>query len=225
MLFSSNKVFTHAELIQFDKRLLDPLVHKLKSKITGDTKKIVLCGHSFGCVLALRTGKLFQNTYEDIFNTNIIIVGSAPFKHSNDLLYSFSYLHNVKIFIHTTTYELTPSVIFIDCFANRGDSKTHYQPVTYINTHIDKENKHSYTFKTDNDTHYVHDYISSNQTCQEYHSWDNYYKVLSKLYPFKLEGGRIKPNKIKCINTKRYRNVRRSTLRKRKIYKRQRLLQ
>jgi hypothetical protein len=220
VLFSSYEVLTNKKLIQIDTRLLVPLVEKLHTKISNDTdKKIVLCGHSFGCVLALRTGKIFKDKYPEIFDKNIIIVGSAPFKYSNDSN-SFSNLKNVIIFIHTATYEAIPNIIWIDCFANKGDSETNYKPVTYINTHIDQDNKYSYAFKTENDNGYQYDYISSDGLCNYYHRWENYFTVLSKLYPFQVKGGRNKPNKKYIINTKRYRNVRRSTRRKRKIYKR-----
>ena len=61
------------------KNFLQELVNNLLNKYKNSTK-IILSGHSYGCVLALYTGILLQSTNNDFFENKCIILGSGPYQ-------------------------------------------------------------------------------------------------------------------------------------------------
>jgi len=147
IIFSSG-IGSRDYFIQF-KNELTSLVEKIY--IQHHSKKIILCGHSSGCVFSIYTGMIMKDKYNDFFDSNVIIVGSAPFKYSNDVLINFSYLPNVKIFANSIEIsklienseisdligdynpsQLNKEILYADIFITNGPCKYNYEPITYI---------------------------------------------------------------------------------------------
>ena len=92
--------------------------------------KIILCGHSFGCVMALRFGQ-FVRTKDGIneFSKRYIVVGSSPFKCLKPQEQTDnSKLTNVHIFMCEDTNGIDPF-----CSAGPEDAQLYY-PITILNT-------------------------------------------------------------------------------------------
>ena len=64
----------------FFKNLVDKIFN-LNNVKYNDTKKIIISGHSMGCVLSLCLANLIKQRDEVFFKTNIIIIGSAPYNY------------------------------------------------------------------------------------------------------------------------------------------------
>ena len=174
ILFNTGIVFTNDEFQNNKlKSFLQQLIDEILNEHLNPEQKIIICGHSMGCVLSLYTGMMIQKTNEEFFNSKIIIIGSAPFKYSNDSLFTFSYLPNVKIFV---LCRIKDDKAIIDCFVDKGRGKYNYTPLTYFTANengflIDNINKYKKLF--------VHI-----ESCDNWHSWEMYYDVLTKIYPF-----------------------------------------
>jgi hypothetical protein len=176
ILFPTGVVFTNDEFKNIKlKSFLQQLINEILKEDLSSDQKIIICGHSMGCVLSLYTGIIIQQTDENFFNSKIIIIGSAPFKYSNDSLFTFSYLHNVKIFAFCIIKE---NEAFIDCFVVQGPNNFNYNPLTYFT----KDYKDNNSYLIDDINTYT--LFALQEGCDFIHSWENYYSVLTKIYPF-----------------------------------------
>ena len=101
ILFNCGKVFNAEEL--YKSKLIDYLDKLYKNILSYDFDKIVLCGHSMGCVLASRLGHLIYEKDINYFNDKCLIIGSAPFKWLLKSNRTFKNLSNVFIFIYSDT--------------------------------------------------------------------------------------------------------------------------
>ena len=111
---------------------LNHLIDNIMSQTLAVGKKVVLCGHSFGCVLALYTGKLIFEKYRTFFDNHIVIVGSAPFKFL-ETFGDFKHLNNVKVFV-LCTHETGNHVGHIDQYIHKGPIfAATYEPMIYLN--------------------------------------------------------------------------------------------
>ena len=138
LLFSSGVVFD-----------VSTLSDKFASIITEilsyqDYNKIVIGGHSMGCMIALHfANAIYRNPdNRQFFFDKCIVLGSGPYKgyHYDDPL------PNTKIFVSTFINKREPPVLNVDGYFVRssGDLSKHYNPVVFINTDV-------------NDVHFVED--------------------------------------------------------------------
>jgi len=196
ILFSTGPVFTKDEFQNTElKSFLQELISKILQEVLSSEQKVIICGHSMGCVLSLYTGMMIQKTNEDFFNSKIIIIGSAPFKYSNDSL--FSNLPNVKIFVFCQIEDNNDNKknAIIDCFVDKGPNAFNYNPLTYFTE--DYNNNNGILIDNINDYTII---FRNNLICSAMHIWENYYSVLTKIYPFntiKRVGGRIRSHKLR----------------------------
>jgi hypothetical protein len=167
------------------------------------TAKIIICGHSFGCILSLYTGYLLNSQYPELFVSRCIIFGSGPFKFINKEIFAFSKLENVKIFILGRIID--EREILLDCYSNLGPGNYIYEPITYILINYETEKIISINDITGYSINYLNDFW-----CDGFHSWKNYYinliriygifirnKLLDTIFIYKNFGGRITKRKIK----------------------------
>lgn len=185
-IFDENYIETNNELKKFINDLRDKILnHQMKPN-----QKIIICGHSLGCVLSLYTAMALKDKNKDFFNSNIIIIGSAPFKYSKNE--DFNYLTNVKIFAIGLKLENT---VYVDCFLYKGpNGLNNYKPLTYIiqtGSNLDTYETYIDEIK-DNETDITPVPIMNNDYCEMYHNWKNYYDFLIKKYPFDKKGGKYR---------------------------------
>jgi hypothetical protein len=186
-IFDKNYIETNNDLKKFINDLRDKILnHQMKPN-----QKIIICGHSLGCVLSLYTAMALKAKNEDFFNSNIIIIGSAPFKYSKNE--DFNYLTNVKIFAIGLKLENT---VYVDCFLYKGpDGLNNYKPLTYIiQTGSSLDTYETYI----DEIEIIPVPIVSNDYCEMYHNWKNYYDFLIKKYPFDKKGGKYRSSKKRC---------------------------
>lgn len=99
-----------------------------------DYNKIVIGGHSMGCMIALHfANAVFRNPdNRQFFFDKCIVLGSGPYRgyHYDDPL------PNTKIFVSTFIKQREPPVLNVDgyFFRSSGDLSKHYDPVVFINT-------------------------------------------------------------------------------------------
>ena len=196
ILFPTGIVFTKDEFQNTElKYFLQNLINEILQEDLRSGEKIIICGHSMGCVLSLYTGMMIQETHKDFFDSNIIIIGSAPFKYSNDSLFTFSDLPNVKIYVFC---QIDGNSASIDCYVFGGPNKFNYNPLTYFTSDdnyngelIDDINKYSISYKY-------------SKMCGYMHEWKNYYSALQSIYPFTptgIVGGRSRKARRKRRRT------------------------
>jgi len=186
ILFNSGRVIEHKQLSYIYNGLLKSLIQEILQETSE--QKIILCGHSMGCVLSLYTGMMIQNENKIFFDSKIVIVGSAPFRFLEKNT-TFKNLPNVKVFCFYERQSELSTVIDCYRFQPRASTDITYEPLTYITqdkqtlessiTYEDEFNKDTIGFFTDD--------------CDNKHAWSNYFEVLTKLYPFDVnQGGRRK---------------------------------
>jgi hypothetical protein len=212
ILFNIGKVFD-VNIIMGDnsiKKFLRQLIDTILQEDLSNEQKIIICGHSMGCVFSLITGSILKNNNSDFFDKNIIIIGSAPFKCFNDE--SFSNLKNVKIFVSCLIENGNEPTMHVDCFVDKGFMSYNYKPLTYIDYKTKAE--------IDDIDNYKINYVSI-VYCKQYHNWNLYYEILKKIYPFNNGGGKI--TKLKYKNNtkkyKKYKKIQKNTKKYKKIQK------
>ena len=107
ILFNCGSVFDSSELWSEDDqspfiKYLDMLFNELEKNGFYDNQgaKLILCGHSMGCVLACRFAYFIKEKNNDFFNNQCIVIGSAPFRWlPEEKAKNFNNLDNVCIFI------------------------------------------------------------------------------------------------------------------------------
>lgn len=130
ILFSSGVVFDVSTLS--DK--FAPIITEILAY--QDYNKIVIGGHSMGCMIALHfANAIYRNPdNRQFFFEKCIVLGSGPYKgyHYDDPL------PNTKIFVSTFINKREPPVLNVDgyFFRSSGDSSKHYNPVVFINTDV-----------------------------------------------------------------------------------------
>ena len=73
---------------------------------TDEYDKIILCGHSAGCVTALRFGYYLYQKTPDFFLERCMVIGSAPFCWlPKDKINGYQDLPNIKIFLNGSLYQ------------------------------------------------------------------------------------------------------------------------
>ncbi len=160
-------------------QFLNGLITKLLRDHNRDSK-IVICGHSMGCVLALHTAMLLKTRDEAFFHSRVVVVGSGPFKYSDvDLKTRWFYnLSNIKIFvfvrINSAEMYGKKQSAYIDSIVSKPigptEVKFNYEPLTYISKDGVEVNDSDYDFVINKNTAF-------NRTI---HSWKNYYSALEK---------------------------------------------
>jgi hypothetical protein len=222
ILFSTGESFKqnihkYIELGKFLAKLVNDI---LTIKLMRD-QKIIICGHSLGCVLSLYTGMILHEMNPLYFSEKCVIVGSAPFKFTNnvdtstminkDSYEKFSNLKNVKIFVIGYFYE---DVFYIDALVNNdnGENDYSYEPFTYIGYN----KQHKIDIINDEDIHTMQSITDTNLQI-DLHQWKNYYKTLSTIYSlFKGGGGGRKKTK-KMSRKKMRRTIKPRTIKSRTI--------
>ena len=160
ILFNSNIIFNISEnknITDFLKTLID----KINNASLNEEEKIILCGHSSGCSLALYTGWLIHNQNNELFKSKILITGCGPFK-INEYGEEFYNLDNVQIF--------TNSVIDYSVLDRENGLIDH--SLTYINKDCNIINDKN-EIKM-NDQKIINDLYNDN------HDYETYYKCLKK---------------------------------------------
>jgi len=98
VLFNCGKIFDSNALY---KQEFIEYLNKLFSKIMKyKFNKLILCGYSMGCVLALRFGYFIFKNFKNTFFNKCLIIGAAPFKWMPKDEKEFNNLPNVFIFIN-----------------------------------------------------------------------------------------------------------------------------
>jgi hypothetical protein len=168
VVFVEDEFKINTELKSFLQTLIQQI---LKEKKANRGAKVIICGHSMGCVLSLYTGIMLQEQDKEFFNSNIIIIGSAPFSYANSSI-NFSNLPNVKVFVYAMK-DTEKKNIYIDCFVDKGrPTKLNYTPLTF--------------FEDDGVIDNIQDYQlipTPHPLCDKMHNWVTYYFHLNNLYP------------------------------------------
>jgi hypothetical protein len=154
----------YEELIENLKKLVKNIITNFND---GNIEKIILCGHSAGCCLALYTSYLLIKINEDFFNTNCYCVGSGPFKFMDE--YEKIFIQdesNIQIFVNG--YYITELALYLDPYINIGDG-FNYQPFIYI--YEDEDEKIFLKYKLDKNLKLLY-------TLKNLHDWNSYYKKL-----------------------------------------------
>jgi len=174
------------------KKFLQVLIDKILNTEFYQTKKIIICGHSMGCVLSIYTGMMIKEQNKSFFDKNVVIIGSAPFKYANDE--SFSNLKNVMIFVFALSKE-NGNRWEIDGFTNEGPCEFNYKPITYITNATSASDEDASIINISEGTYTYLKYGS--KLCSIYHNWESYQSVLSEIYNERQDGGnkRSKSNK------------------------------
>lgn len=129
VLFSSGVVFDVSTLSD----RFTPIIAEILSY--HDYDKIIIGGHSMGCMIALHFANAIYRNPENrqFFLDKCIVIGSGPYKgyHYDDPL------PNAKIFVSTLVKQREQAAVLnIDGYFVRssGDLSKHYNPVVFINT-------------------------------------------------------------------------------------------
>ena len=83
---------------------LNLLYREYIGKYRDDYDKVVFCGHSAGCVTALRLGYYMFINHNKFFNEKCIVIGSGPFCWLPPDNKGYTNLPNIKIFINSELY-------------------------------------------------------------------------------------------------------------------------
>ncbi len=174
VLFSSGIVLTYDEL--YNNKELNDGLNLLIAKLTSHkNKKIILGGHSMGCVLALYTGYKMQSF-------SGMIVGTAGAKWIANGV-NFTNQPNIKIFISgELRHNKKKDSMFLDCFINEGDADLQsYNPVNVI--YLDTEDGTPHEIPYDMINYNVVFPEKTTTQCKKFHQWNYYFNILRKLYP------------------------------------------
>lgn len=99
-VFDSNKLY--ADLFVKYLRSIYEYIYETFISNESAEKKIILCGHSMGCVFASRFGQWLSETNPDFFKTKCMVIGSGPFKWLKKTdAKKFNNLDNVFIFLQS----------------------------------------------------------------------------------------------------------------------------
>jgi hypothetical protein len=111
---------------------LENLINKIMN-----FKKIVIAGHSMGCMMALHFASILYQKNMTLFQEKCVVLGTGPYKG-----YQSSYvLPNTKIFVLVYAYE---NSLYVDEFLYEGNYKN-YIPALFINdTTIPKESNYNH---------------------------------------------------------------------------------
>jgi len=202
-IFEKDEFNKNPELKEFLQELVDKILEQEAYKM----KKIIICGHSMGCVLALYTGMIMQKQDKDFFDNNVIIVGSAPFKYANDE--SFTNLKNVMVFVFALSRK-GGNGWDLDSFVNEGPCEFNYKPITYVSNSTPEGDFDSTII---NISEGGYDYLKfMTEEGSFYHRWENYQHVLYEIYVepnYGGHGGR-KLNKTKRQRRNKKRNAKKN---------------
>jgi|688.fasta_scaffold293765_2 hypothetical protein len=153
-------LFSTGHTINVNKPPINEALNLLIDKLMGYTEKIVIAGHSMGCMMALHLASLFFINNPIHFQEKCVVLGSGPYKG----YHSTVVLPNTKIFVCVSI----SSILCIDEFFYKG-KYDNYVPVIFIDKNANK-------IFTDNDYNNQQIYgISS------LHDFKNYKDVLTKL--------------------------------------------
>lgn len=145
--------------------------------------KFILCGHSMGCVSALRVGYELFSRNRTLFNTKCIVTGSGPFPifplsldntHYRSSINNFKNLSNVRIFSTAEGSQLDYML-----FKNASEQRfSHYYPIHVLPTHfLPTTEKGSLKVIDDLD-----EYKESYPMSRLLHDWSNSYFAALKKY-------------------------------------------
>jgi hypothetical protein len=198
VLFSSGIVFNEIELELVKANFLNHLVDIIQKTRLNKKQKIIVCGHSMGCVLSLCTATMIREIDQSFFDSTIMVIGSAPFKYSNtkDTM-ELRRLPNIKVFVYCLIRKIPDTEnakAFIDCYVVKGPTEySNYEPITYITDD---------RLVDDIDT-YEKIYKYPVAACQFRHTWENYYYSLVNIYPFEKKQDTGGYNKTRNNNNKK----------------------
>jgi hypothetical protein len=148
-----------------------------------ENNKVVLCGHSLGSVLSLKTAIIIKEQDESFFNEHIFVISSAPFKFMN--LESINGSKNVAIFAYGVYFTFEEKItIYSDPFIFNGNrKKKNYEPMTFIvkNGETDDTDK-SYKIIINNNNELF-------KLQNQFHEWKLYFEAFSALINHKKTGG------------------------------------
>jgi hypothetical protein len=210
IIFSTGSILSSSELedeflLGFLRNIISGIDFLHKNNLI--TNKLILCGHSMGCVLALSIAKILHQEDVFFFADKIIVVGSSPTKFlTTQEVSTFHSLSNVKIFVYCDKKERNR--ILLDCFIIKGSKDlVNYKPFTVIGPGESE-------FDLSEGNEYNIDYIEDQVTCIAKHKWSNYYKVLCSLYPLlnnDIVGGSKRRKTRRRKNVKKIRRKSRET--------------
>jgi hypothetical protein len=208
-IFEKDEFNKNTELKEFLQELVDKILEQEMYKM----KKIIICGHSMGCVLALYTGMIMQKQDKDFFDNNVIIIGSAPFKYANDE--SFTNLKNVMVFVFALSRK-GGNGWDLDSFVNQGPCEFNYKPITYVSNSTPEGDFDSTII---NISEGGYDYLKfMTEEGSFYHRWENYQHVLYEIYVEPNYGGHG-GGKLNKTRRRQRRNKKRNTKKNNTQYK------
>ena len=183
ILFSSGIVLTKFDLQE--NRELNDRLHILIGKIIKNKQYVhVLAGHSMRCVLSLYTGYLLFFKYNNVFTSNIFVLGSAGAKWMFDENHYVTYtnLPNIKIFLSgELRHSKSKCKMLLDCYTNEGFGRE-YRPLSVIYKDTNKENGAIYETLFDDIKCQIEYPDKNNSQCQKFHQWAYYKKLLQTIY-------------------------------------------
>ena len=195
LLFSSGRVLPNELLWENEdfKLYLQLLWGEIKSKRQENVKKVILCGHSMGCVVAQRLGYYIFELDKSFFWSTVLVIGSGSFPWiTEEKKKHYKNMSNIFIFINTIRTEYK---IFKDpTSCNTKESLELYEPYFIIGSHsIDTNTEQKFYFE------YYNNERELELTCHPYgnrfyeylHNWKGldsepgYENLLKKI--FKIE--------------------------------------
>ena len=216
VLFSSGIVLKESDFVgnpKVENGLIDLMMVLKRYVLKHRNKKIVFGGHSMGAILALYAGYLFKKHDQELFRSNVAVVGTGLAKSvTDDMMREMANLENVKMFI---SGEVRPGKkgarLLYDCLRDKGDLNM-YAPIHYIYKELlDEDDYESSVFKVtpQSELTYTLDVGNENQ-CKKIHMWSFYASLLEKIYNYK-QFHSLRPYKT---NTRPRSRSKRTTLRK-----------
>lgn len=249
VLFPTGLIFEDETIFQGEimTHFLDSIYTKLfelLAPIQESGKKIVLCGHSMGCVLAIHLALKIQERNQEEFMNHFIVMGSAPYRCLHpERAVSFQHLPNVFIFVaglYIPSKDGNGKKMLLDKYVNAPEYSMpglkNYTPMMKVAFEGGDEVSTLYT----DDAVFSQVYegnigFTADQLSPYMHKWETYYELLSSTAPYEevvskmasegeepretQPGGKKKRSSRRGRKSRRSRRTRRSRRSRRQRYK------
>jgi hypothetical protein len=204
VLFSSGVVLSKSHLQEVElKQNLEKLISKIHEWVQHGNK-VILCGHSMGCTLAMFAGYQFFLYDKNMFYEHVSILGTGGAKWmTHEICDTFSGFTNVHIFIsgvlglglNEQNSAMTIKTMILDGFQNIGDEYEVVNPNCQViftetdgevnNVEITERTKVTLikqkVLKDDHKVQMTHANVNS-MIGQTLHSWSHYRSLLQRIF-------------------------------------------
>lgn len=199
VLFSCGKVF-NSEILYQDENLIKfkNLYTEIIKKLEG-FDKLILCGHSMGCVAASFLGYVIFSDYPKTFLNKCLVIGSGSFRWLHKTDEKFNNLPNVIIFIYTRYkmdgdnddgYVYDPAIVKeLDNSNYEEEDFDLYYPIFLFNEKhgiLKKIKEPDEIFKFNGDElEEIRDYFACPDDLFDCHNWNKYYNSFLQILEVK----------------------------------------